>query len=496
MSASGRLPFKPLLYATIGDLVAADARRLTFLLVLIANMRQFLQRIFGWGSQSPAPVDSFAQLNAVAPLRNEVPATPENGSPEARSFVCREAILNRRERVAGYEFLLHPHLQKRASGKAMPLRRAYDDALIVNLGSVAVGRLLEHRLAFVGISPLSFDNPHLAALPPANTVLVLDPSGETPAAMAGLPEALQNIRERGFRIGCHLHPASDLEPLLLLCDFVLVSTPAFDGLQIADLVRRLRKLTTGNPLALLAIDIESSDDFQVCFRAGFDYFHGPFVTRREDWHPPRSNIDRPRIMFLLNQLRSGVESSELANSVRQDAIIAYKLLRYINAPVNGLAKEIATIEQCLLLLGRERFYRWLSLLLFDIQNSGYKERVFTEQALVRANLMERLGRRTSRSAAEIDMLFLIGLFSLLEELLARPLADILISVAVPPPVSAALLSGSGPLAAYLSLAVACENGVQKDIAIWAAACQLDAASVNADLLAALVWANEVIELDD
>jgi len=144
----------------------------------------------------------------------------------------------------------------------------------------------------------------------------------------------------------------------------------------------------------------------------------------------------------------------------------------------------------------ERFYRWLSLLLFDVQKSGYIERVLTEQALARASLMERLGRRARQAGVNPDQLFLAGLFSQLEKLLDRPLAEILDSVAMPPAVNEALLTGSGPLAPFLNLAVACENGDQKATAIWATACQLDALSVNQELLAALVWANEVLEMDD
>jgi c-di-GMP phosphodiesterase len=303
------------------------------------------------------------------------------------------------------------------------------------------------------------------------------------------------MQARGFKVGCYLRPAQELEEVFAICDFVQISIPAYDGLQIADWVRRLRKRDSKTPVALIAADIESSDDFQVCFRAGFDYFHGSFVNRREDWHPPRANVDRGRIMQVLGQLRSGVEGGELAKTIRQDPVVTYKLLRYINSSANGLEQEITSIEQSLLLLGRERFYRWLSLLLFDVQKAGYIERVLTEQALVRASLLERLGRRTRQDGIVPDQLFLTGLFSLLEKMIEGPLDETLARVSVPPAVSEALLAGSGPLAPFLNLAIACEKGDQEAISSWAAACQTDAPGVNEEMLAALVWANEVLELN-
>lgn len=453
-------------------------------------MFKFLRSLFGRSPAAATPSNSFARLNELAPLRST-----EQDAPHDRSFVCREPILNRDERIAGYEFLLHQRLHDRVSGKSPALRRAYDDALICNLGSVGVDSLLGHRLAFVGISPLSFDNPQLSILPGANTVLMIDPLDDGALQSEALRERIHVARSRGFRIGYQLRPEVSVEAVVPLCDFIQISTPAYNGLEIADWVRHLRKLETVSPLSLIAADIESLDDFHVCFRAGFDYFNGPFVNSRENWHPPRGSVERARIMQVLSQLRSGVENTELAGSIRQDAVVTYKLLRYINSPVNGLANEVTTIEQCLLLLGRDRFYRWLSLLLFDVQKAGFVERMLIEQALVRASLMERTGRRAGTAGADLDQLFLTGLFSLLDKLLDQPLAETLASVRMPQAVSDALLARRGPLTPFLTLAIACENGIQEEIAAGAAACRLDAAGVNHDSMSALIWANEMSEIN-
>jgi EAL and modified HD-GYP domain-containing signal transduction protein len=453
-------------------------------------MFSFLDTLFGRKSASGAEGPNARPSESTRTHVTE----PAAGSDH--SFVCREPILNRGHRIAGYEFLLHQGLQRRiSSGNSAVLRRAYDDALICNLGSASVGSPLGDRLAFVRISPESLSNPQLSTLPPGNTVLMLDPADGAGAEMAGWHDRVLAVRDSGYRIGCLLRPDVPSETLLPLCDFVLVSTPAYDGLGIADAVRRLRKLETPAPLSLIAADIETPDDFHVCFRAGFDYFHGPFVNHRENWHPPRGNVDRALIAHVLTQLRRGMENAELAKTIRQDAVITYKLLRYINSPFNGLSREITTIEQCLQLLGRDRFYRWVSLLLFDVQKPGYVERVLTEQALVRASLMERMGQRSGGDQPNPDQLFLTGLFSLLDKLLDRPLAEIVASVSVAKDVGDALIAGTGPLARYLKLAVACESGHQEEIAAAAAACQLDVDGVNHDLMAALVWADEVAKVE-
>lgn len=452
-------------------------------------MFKLLHSLFSKEAAPALANEAFQRLNEIAPLRSDPQSV-------RRSFVCREPILNRQEKVAGYEFLLNQRLHKRFSGKNPALRRAYDDGLIINLSLSAMGSLLGHRLSFVGLSPLSFDNPQLASLTQENTLLMVDPFEESGQVVEDLAAHLAEMRGRGFKTGCYLRPEGVPEEIIRLCDFVQLSTPAFNGFEISDWVRRLRQVEVGAPPALVAADIESADDFHVCFRAGFDYFHGPFVSRREDWHPPSSSVDRARIMQILGQLRADVEAGELARSIRQDPLVTYKLLRYINSAANGLQKKISSIEQGLLLLGRERFYRWLSLLLFDVEKPGYMARILIEQALVRASLLERLGQRLRRTDISPDHLFLTGLFSLLGKMIAGPLAETLAGAAVPAVISDALLAESGPLASFLKLAIASEEGDLEASSIWAAACDLDVASVNQDMLAALVWASEVLEMNE
>jgi c-di-GMP phosphodiesterase len=453
-------------------------------------MLGFLRTLFGSTPTPAEPTLTLERPTELAPPRIKDPQAPPD-----RSFVCREPVLDRSHRIAGYEFLLHQRLQKRLSGRGAVLWRAYDDVLIRNLASVGALSLIGDRLSFICLSPEALGSPRLSSLPAANTVLVIDAPDAGGPALESLPDRLSALKDRGFRIGYHTQPEASAEAILPLCGFVLISTPAYDGLEIAAWVRRLRKLKTPTPLSLIAADIETPDDFHLCFRAGFDYFQGPFVNQRENWHPPRGNVNRALVTQVLSQLRGDVDNAVLAATVRQDAIIAYKLLRYINSPFNGLSHEITTIDQCLQLLGRERFYRWLSLLLFDVQNPGYVERILTEQALVRANLMERMGQRSRMAEANPDQLFLTGLFSLLDKLLGQSMAETLASVSVPQAVTDALIAGRGPLVPFLNLVVACEKGVQEDIAACAAACGLDVAAVNEDMLAALVWANEVGRMD-
>jgi EAL and modified HD-GYP domain-containing signal transduction protein len=456
-------------------------------------MFQFLRNLFGKKASPEKERAVHGDLRGNGPPASESPQAIAN-----HTFVCRDSILNRDQRISGYEFSLHKRLHERLSGKSLVVRRAYDDALLRHLGSTNAGAILSNRIVVVGIAPASLDSPQLQSLSAANTLLMLDPTDDSGAEFAGLSDRLENLGKRGFRIGYRLRPEVPLEVIPPIFDFIQISTPAYDGIELAGSVSRLRKLrkVDAKEIFLIAADIESPDDFHVCLRAKFDYFHGPFVNLRQIIEPPRGNVDRSFIMNVLGQLRSGADIAELAKAIGRDAVVTFKLLRYINSAANGLTQEITSIEQCLLLLGRERIYRWLSLLLFDIHNAGYIERVLTEQALVRASLMERIGNQAISAGVNADHLFLTGLFSVLDKLLNRPLPEILASVSMPQAVTDALLADSGALAPFLDLTIACESGDPEQIAQCALACGVDTPIINREMLQALAWANAVGEIAD
>jgi c-di-GMP-related signal transduction protein len=74
-----------------------------------------------------------------------------------------------------------------------------------------------------------------------------------------------------------------------------------------------------------------------------------------------------------------------------DSLLLFKLLRFVNSPVNGLSRKIQTIEDGLMLLGRNALFKWLSLLLFTSESDSGATLTLLEKSLIRAHFMEELG---------------------------------------------------------------------------------------------------------
>ena len=280
-------------------------------------------------------------------------------------------------------------------------------------------------------------------------------------------------------------------------DLVQFQTGDFDGVEIKTLIKLLGKhRPPGLPdLQLMAHELDSFDEFNLCFQSGFDFFLGDFISRRDNWHPPKSDINRLLVIKLLNLLRSDTELNLIAPQLTGDPVLSFKLLRYLNSPAMGLQSPVSTMDKALLVLGRARFYRWLSLLLFDVKAPGYRERVLIEQALTRAFFLETLATQ-GHLPKDRDELFLLGLFSMLDLLIGQPLASILDQARLSQPVHEALLGEPGAYRDALNLAVAAEDQYAEQLEAHSLACGLEAQQVTQASIEALAKAREIAALSE
>lgn len=432
----------------------------------------------------------FETLERQAPI---VGAKPDGEHParsaDTDSFLCREAVLGVDQRVAGYQFMLHEGTRNRIRTRGRRIHHVYAEVLIRNIEQADIGRLLGHRTAFLDIPDSFLEHPCILDLPASNTVLVITPLAEDGApAPDALLAAVRRLREAGFRIGV---PATDLTgertALLSEADFVVVRAAASDPAQLKALVDNLK--AAGARATLIARDLPSQDDFQLCHTLGATLFQGQFITGREDWRGNRLGPNTARLADLISRLRRDADTDELAELLKQDAALSLRLMRYINSAAMGLHQEVASIETALLQLGRDKLYRWLMLLLYGADKGSARSAAVLENALVRARLMELLGE--SRPTDERDALYLVGLLSLVDVILQVPMTEAMASLATAPGIEAAVVRGEGPLAPLLRLAVACENGDPATLYDAAGRCGISPAQASRCHLEAFSWAMEI-----
>lgn len=407
----------------------------------------------------------------------------------SNSFIRREVVFDRKNRPSGHIFYLQD--ESPLSSAAAPEQVKLDDKLLTTL--ISSNDAWNTQRAFIPLSAASLWHPAIDRLPQKNVVLNIQLTADQQDC-ARLLSRLADLRSNNLQIGIMRQPKHACFGLAMeQADFAVIDVASTDAASIRDFSAAVRAREKGNPAALLGLGIETLDEHNLCQTWHFAGFQGAFAARGAP-RPDHTQAD-PHKVQLLNLMRlvqSDAETDAIAEGLKQDPLLTFRILRYLNSPALGLLHQIESIHQAITILGRQRLSRWLAVLLFSVREPDFSDWLLVESALTRGRLMEVLGAASMPGHAH-DPLFITGIFSCLDRLLRRPMADALATLPLADDVRDALLHNSGPYAALLALAKASESFDLERIAIAAAASGLPAEQVNHALLAATAWASEVTD---
>lgn len=431
-------------------------------------------------------------LDPSSPSVSSVKSSAEKGASPTetvQSFICREPMLDSSGRMAGYEFMLRKSPRNKVRHETRAVLRLYDEVLLRNVIDMEIGRLLGSRLAFIGISVASLGCRLFESLPKKGVVLVIRPASELIEQPEETLAHLKALKEEGFLIALEdFSDVPELSPFLQATDLAIIDVFSEDTQRLS---YRVDSLYSQNPgIRLIAKNVESTEAYEACRKLRFDYFQGPFLTRLEELEQPKVSTNRIRLFELLNLIQKDADNTELVKVFKLDPMLTYKFLRYINSAGGGLVTKVAAIEHAIAVLGQKKLYRWLTLLLYSGGTVNPQDWALMENAMVRGRMTETLGQEMF-PPGELDNLFIVGFFSLLDVLLRMPMGKALAHLNLSEELIQALVYKEGKYAPYLELAIACEQFDPERIAELAADCGLDVPKVNLAHIDAMLWALEV-----
>ena len=203
----------------------------------------------------------------------------------------------------------------------------------------------------------------------------------------------------------------------------------------------------------------------------------------------KTPTDLQVIVQLIHQVDGEEPVARLENTLKRDPTLAFKLLRLINSPAFGMQVEVGSLGHAIMLLGYQRFKRWLALLLATAsKDANLKPLLFA--SVRRGLLMEELVRHTADEEMRNEM-FICGVFSLLDRMFRQPFSDLLGSIPVPARVVQALVKRQGPFAPYLNLVNALEDGSPFDLRAASDSLMMGVQEINRALLRALTAAAQL-----
>ncbi len=418
-----------------------------------------------------------------------VPITPRErpqmgqiaNEPLTSLYIARQPILDEHGRVFGYELLYRAAAGDAACSLESELASA--SVLTGALIDIGLGTLTGGRLAFLNVTAALVIDQIDSLVPPGNVVLELL---ETIHVSPELIEACRKLKAKGYQLALDDFVAgSPAEALLPFASFVKVDMLTTSASEAAALAQRLKP----SGVTMLAEKVESREIHEQTRAAGYTLFQGYYFCKpiiQTGTAIPAHQLAYIRLLAALTKPNLGM--LELEELVKQDVSLTLRVLRFVNSAAVPTRTEIGTIHQALVLIGIEPIRKWASVWCLAGLNRGATPELAT-LSLVRARSCELIAERARH--LDPSELFLVGLFSLLDVMLSRTMADALDNLPLSRSTADALVGRHNPDRGILDAVIAYESGAWDDASHQATRAGVDPTLLPTAYTAALRWAQDV-----
>ncbi len=393
-------------------------------------------------------------------------------------YVARQPILDRDEKVFGYELLFRDGVENTFNGDCDEASRAtLDRSLVMGLDVLCDG-----QRAFINCTRDTLIKGLVTLLPSASVVVeVLESVPADPDVLA----ACQTLKAAGYLIAVDDFVADDArEALAEIADIIKVDMQLTTEAQQAAILKRYGPWRH----RMLAEKIETRPDFVRARDQGFVYFQGFFFRRPEKVNTqdlPGNSLNYVRMLQEVS--RAELNAPALERLIKSEASVCYRLLRYLNSAVFGLKNEIRSVRHALSMLGEREVRRWVRLVA-AVGAGQDKTTDLVLSALVRGRFGELLQPLVPHGDSD---LFLLGLLSLIDAMLEMPMSDVLERVPLDHETKAVLLGKPSALRPVFQLMLAHESGEWEAAEQLSASLHLDPGEVAGYYWRAQQWAREV-----
>lgn len=361
-------------------------------------------------------------------------------------FFAKQPIFTESQGLWGYSLLFRDRLDSTAAGTD-----DHDEATRRVLAAA-----LEHLSGDATRLSVQFSARGIAedlprALP--KELIVADVCEQHMLGASGALERLRALKADGYVISVNSFsgdPAcSELYPL--------ASILWVDGLKSRQEVERLAAAMRHMSATPAIKRVEDHEHVNTARSLGFQLFQGYHFQQPQTVGVRRlssNQLSRLKILHVLELADPDIPS--LAETIRSDVALSYRLLSFLNSPYFGLPNKVEGIKQALTLLGWNQLRPWLRLVVLTDLTPPEKSSELPRHSALRARFLELAAGGVPGAPAQA--LFLMGLFSLLPAMLDVPMDQVVGQLPLSPQVREALLGRENDCSAWLALALGFERG--------------------------------------
>lgn len=399
------------------------------------------------------------------------------------SYFARQPIMNKNNALVGYE-LLYRKDSASTSFDSMVDEDHATASVLDGFHSTGIAHLTGNKKGFVNFTEkllldrvaTLFDNRHLV-------VEVL----ETITPSEAILNAVDYLRQSGYTVALDDFVFEERYlPLLKRADIIKIDTATINR----ETMRTILRHVDLSRVKLLAEKVEDHEQLLMAQSFGFTLFQGYYFSKPVTMSKPAMNpskLNYIQIMALVFQ--PVVDFFAVSRVIRRDLALSFRILRLVNSPYFGVRNKIRDIHQAVTFLGEGELKKWVSLVALS-GLGGDRPEELVNMSIIRASVFEglavHLGLRSER-----ETYFLMGLFSMIDSIMATPMDEILKQLPLEEEITDVLVNKRGLGYRLVELVTANEKGEWETVEKIARSIGLTPETVADVIYQSIEWSNSL-----
>jgi EAL and modified HD-GYP domain-containing signal transduction protein len=327
-------------------------------------------------------------------------------------------------------------------------------------------------------------------LPPVRAAIKIgEELGKQPEAM----ETLVNLKSHGYLIAIRDFTGDPAcKSLYALADILAIKTG------IENTAEMMAGLASAQPYKaqLLASHVQDRKLYDDCREQGFSLFSGPFF-KYPDTMTVRKLSSNEILRFKLLKLIESKDPDipQIVKTIQSDATISFRLLAFLNSAAFVFSQKIKSIQQAISLLGWSNTKNWLRVVLLTDMTQTKEAQELVLLSAQRGMFLELIAREHNYWGFDPETMHLLGLFSLLDALLALPMTEIASHLPIDNKMKTALCrEANNEYSPLLHLAFCFEEAQWGEVETEIRRLNLDSAKVMPAFQKSVDWASQLTQL--
>ncbi len=357
--------------------------------------------------------------------------------------------------------------------------------------SLGAGTLADNQEVFVELSKISMFSPieEVCSMPPGKVVLLFDHN--VPAEEMYI-KRLQQLKFMGYKLCIRKLAIEQFEeygPILKLLDYIMLDYKKLNMTAAKNFFTKVYP-----QIELIAVNVDSLEDFEELAKGkAYSLYEGDFyrlpVTKGKTKVSPLK-VNYIELLKMVNN--PDFELTKAADIIGRDTALVIELLRMVNHM--SINSEITSIRHAAAMLGQKELKKWINAVVSH-ELCADKPNEITRLSLLRAKLAENLAPVFEMASLSSE-LFLMGLFSVLDIILDKPMTEALKMVNVSKEITDALVEKKGDMAKVYDFIVNYETASWSEISRQMILYNINEAPVYDAYVDALSWYRDLFGAED